>query len=334
MKYSEPIKVIEVRQKKVVFYLAKMKPSVLKLVANKSLSRYQNEDGLQREQNQEKIKDIEKYLSTDLMATFPNTIIVSLRDDLNTEKPLYKFDNNGDLLLSLDTEVANVIDGQHRLAAFNDKEDDFELPVSIFLDLSLGEQAKIFSIINSTQTKVSLDLVYENFFQSSIRSQEKVSFFIVKNLNDDTNSPWFKKIKTLSERKGRDMAQGSMAKFIHKNLLDEGKVFYNLYVSERDKDIYSIINNYFLAIKSIFPNEWKNENNDYILTKTTGFVGFMMFFIDILTTSGNQEFTQSFFESKILPAKIAIGKLDSKNYNSGAVGQGKLRRILKENLSN
>jgi len=35
-----------------------------------------------------------------------------------------------------------------------------------------------------------------------------------------------------------------------------------------------------------------------------------------------------------LPAKIAIGKLDSKNYNSGAVGQGKLRRILKENLSN
>lgn len=328
MKYTEPIKVIEVRQKNIVFYLAKMKPSILKLVANKSLSRYQNSEGLQRDPNPEKINDIKKYLLNDSNATFPNTIIISLRDDLDAEYPLYKFDDNGDLILSLNPEVANIIDGQHRLSAFNDQ-DDFELPVSVFLDLSLGEQAKIFATINSTQTKVSLDLVYEDFFQSSVRSMEKVSFYIVKNLNENPDSPWYNKIKTLSERKGRDLAQGSMAKFIHKNLLDSGKVFHKLFLEERDKDIYEIIKNYFLAIKNNFPQEWNNTGGQYILTRTTGFIAFMNFFIEILKISKNNELNIDFFVNKILSDKKVLGDLTSQNYASGVVGQAKLFKLLR-----
>ncbi len=333
MKYSEPIKVIEVRQKKVVFYLAKIKPSILRLVANKSLSRYKNAEGLQRDPNPEKINDIKNYLSSDALATFPNTIIISLRDDLNTEEPLYRFNDDGDLVLSLDPEVANIIDGQHRLSAFTDGDDDFELPVSIFLDLSLGEQAKLFAIINSTQTKVPLDLVYEDFFQSVARSPEKVSFYIVKNLNEDIDSPWFGKIKTLSERRGRDLAQGSMAKFIHKNLLSSGKIFNSMYTAERDKDMYEILKNYFSAMRNVFPSEWENINNEYILTKTTGFIGFMKFFVELLKTSKKDELTRSFFENIIFRARMEIGELTSKNYVSGAVGQAKLLGILKKNLS-
>lgn len=329
-KYSEPLKVIEVRQKNAVFYLAKIKPSVLKLISNKSLSRYQNSNGIQREPNPEKIVDIKNYILGDPLATFPNTIIISLRDDLSAESPLYKFNEEGDLLLSLDPEVANVIDGQHRLAALKDSEDDFELPVSIFLDLSIGEQAKLFAIINSTQTKVPLDLVYEDFFQSAERSPEKISFYIVKNLNEDEKSPWFSKIKTLSERKGRNLAQGSMAKYIHKNLLNPGKPLSHMYTLEREKDIYEILKNYFTAIKDTFPEEWEDLSGKYILTKTTGFVGFMLFFGDILKNSKNEKLTKEFFAKKISLSKEKIGGLTSADYPSGAVGQGRIRNLLNE----
>ena len=331
--YSNPIKVIEVKQKIGTFYLAKIKPSILKIIANKSLSRYKNSEGIQRDPNPEKIVEIKDYIRNDPLSTFPNTIIVSLRDDLDADNPSYKFDNNGDLLLLLDSGVANVIDGQHRLAAFDNEDEDFDLPVSIFLDLSIGEQAKIFAIINSTQTKVSLDLVYEDFFQSSSRSLEKVSFYIVKNLNEDVSSPWFGKIKTLSDRKDRDLAQGSMAKFIHKKLLSPNSVFSGLYNTERDKDMYVMLKNYFSAIKEIFPVEWKNDGNRYILTKTTGFVGFMMFFIDIISVSKKDELTSDFFKSKILPSKELLGNLTNDNYPSGAIGQRKLRNNLNGNFN-
>jgi len=331
MQYSTPLKVIEVQQKIGKFYLAKMKPSLLQLIANKSLSRYQNVKGIQRDPNPEKINDIQNYISTDPFAAFPNTIIISLRDDLDQENPLYKFDDNDDLLIALDPEVANIIDGQHRLAAFVGSDDSFELPVSIFLDLSLGEQAKLFAIINSTQTKVPLDLVYEDFFQSKIRTEEKASFYIVKKLNEDPDSAWYEKIKTLTERKGRDLAQGSMAKYIHKNLLSDGKILRPLYLAERDNDVYSILNNFFSAIKNTFPEEWENNiDRKSILKKTTGFNAFMKYFIWLLKNMDKKEdeLTTEFFSNKLNKAKVNLKSLTNDEYASGAVGQNLLWKHL------
>lgn len=83
--------------------------------------------------------------------------------------------------------------------------------MSIFLDISLGEQAKIFAKINSTQKKVDLSLVYDLFGMTEDRNPEKVAYYIVQHLNTEENSSWKGKIKTLADKNG-DLAQGSYGK--------------------------------------------------------------------------------------------------------------------------
>ncbi|MFC1615154.1 DGQHR domain-containing protein, partial [Patescibacteria group bacterium] len=256
-----------------------MTPEQLHMIANKNLSRYKYiESGIQRDISAKRTKDITTYLS-ESDATFPNTIIIAIRKNPANSEPTYKINKTLDILEK--DGVANILDGQHRLSGFSEDNNKFELPVAIFLDLSLGEQAKIFAKINSTQAKVSLDLVYELFDISEDRSKEKTSYAIVNELNTNTKSPWHDKIKTLSDRSG-DMAQGSFAKYIHKELIDKGKILENLYIDDRDEDLKNMISIFFTAVKNTFPMEWKNEDKKFILTKTTGFVGFMAFFKDLI----------------------------------------------------
>ncbi len=202
------------------------------------------------------------------------------------------------------------------------------------LDISLGEQAKIFAKINSTQKKVELSLVYDLFGMTEGRMPEKVAFYVVKHLNTENTSAWKNKIKTLSDRSG-DLAQGSMAKFIHKELLEKDEVFKKLYKEERDTDIKNILLNYFNAISETFPEVWKNQEGKYILTKTTGFNGFMLFFVSLVRLANNKKTPLSiaYFKSYFDKVKDKFTDFTSQNYPSGAVGQNKIRDILRTSLS-
>jgi DGQHR domain-containing protein len=333
MKYIE-LQYIEIKQNIGNFYITKMTPKQLHAIANKNLSRYRNaEEGIQRDLSEKRTKEIKKYLEEE-KATFPNSIILAVTSDPSLNKDSnYKIDADKISILNKDG-VVNIIDGQHRLSGLSADNENFELPVAIFLDLSLGEQAKIFSKINSTQSKVSLDLVYELFSLSKGRSPEKVAYSIVNTLNFEENSPWFKKIKTLSDRSG-DMAQGSFSKYIDKQFLSEGKLLANIYSEERDRDLLIMLKNYFNVFKDIFPVEWENINSKYILTKTTGFVGLMSFFGDLIKLSrkSNEAFTFEYCYSHIKNAKEFFQELNSHNYPSGATGQNKIKETLRKGLS-
>ncbi|OGI32212.1 MAG: hypothetical protein A2271_04100 [Candidatus Moranbacteria bacterium RIFOXYA12_FULL_35_19] len=331
------IRVIEVKQNIGNFFIGKMIPKDLHRIANKNLSRLKDlENGIQRDLQNKKVSEIKNYLKLE-DATFPNSIIISIQNNIAEENsPSYILDSDAGILkIKAQEDVANILDGQHRLNGFNENEENFELPVSIFLDLSLGEQAKIFAKINSTQKQVQLDLVYDLFGITDGKSCEKSAFYIVKHLNEELESAWYKKIKTLSDKSG-DLAQGSMAKYIHKELLEKNEIFKSLYNSDRDTDIKNILSNYFNAVKKTFPKEWENENKKYILTKTTGFNGFMNFFISVvrLASKTKSELSADYFYGYLVKVKDRFDPLISANYSSGVVGQNKIRDILRESLSN
>lgn len=335
MEYSKKLKTIRIKQNIGSFFLTKMTPFLLNKIANKNLSVYKDEiNGIQRERDKNKVNEIRKYLKEDTLASFPNTIIVAIRDDLNVEEPLFKFDEDENLSIAYEPDIANIIDGQHRLAGFDEHDDVFELPVAVFINLPLGEQAKLFAKINSTQTKVNLDIVYENFFKSDQRSREKTSFFIVKTLNEKPTSPWFGKIKTLSDR-GGDLAQGSMAKFIDKRLLDKNGPLHKLYLDQKDQEVFDILFNYFSAIKEVFPIAWENVSDNFILTKTTGFNGFMLYLIELLKINNTsyENMTVPYFVSKFESVRGEFKELTNINYPSGAIGQNKIRDILRNSLT-
>ena len=330
------VPVIRVQQKIGSFFLGKLTPKVLHVIANRNLARQKNaESGIQRELQEQKLSEIRGYLKTK-DATFPNSIIIAIQNNpLELERPYYIFDEERNTLKILySADVANVLDGQHRLNGFDQNDDTFELPVSIFLDISLGEQAKIFAKINSTQKKVDLSLVYELFGITEGRSYEKVAFFIVQHLNSDEGSAWKGKIKTLADKTG-DIAQGAMAKFYHKELFEKNTVFRKLYDEERDTDIKNILMNYFNAIAETFPEQWRNSERKYILTKTTGFNGFMLFLISIVRIASTQKnpLSKEYFMEYLHKVKKDFQEFTSENYPSGAIGQNKIRDILRKSLT-
>ncbi len=106
-----------------------------------------------------------------------------------------------------------VIDGQHRLWAFEDDSDakDFELPIVAFYGLDISWQAYLFWSINITPKKINASLAYdlypllraEDWLESDdnyIVYRETRAQEIIEALWSNPISPWYKKINMLGEK--------------------------------------------------------------------------------------------------------------------------------------
>jgi DGQHR domain-containing protein len=149
--------------------------------------------GIQRDLNEKRAEEIRQYVNS-FDASFPNTFIVSVKsEDILS-------DENGQLSIRAHEGAASIIDGQHRLAGFSDyKKNDFDLIVSIFIDLPLEDQAMLFATINLKQTKVNASLVYDLYGETKLRSPQKTCHNISKLLNEESSSPFFHRIKPLGK---------------------------------------------------------------------------------------------------------------------------------------
>ena len=118
-----------------------------------------------------------------------------------------------------------VIDGQHRLWAFDEEvgEGDFDLPVIAFVGLDLSWQAYLFYIINIKPTKINASLAFDLY--PLLRAEEWLTKFeghaiyretraqeLVDLLWSHPKSPWWHRINMLGERghrKGLIVTQAS-----------------------------------------------------------------------------------------------------------------------------
>ncbi|GJQ31281.1 MAG: hypothetical protein HBSAPP04_01200 [Ignavibacteriaceae bacterium] len=109
-----------------------------------------------------------------------------------------------------------IIDGQHRLWAFDDNNPDFskyEVPVVAFLGLDLSWQAYLFFTINIKPKKINRSLAYDLIPMLRVqewleRSFDKANVYketraqeIVESLWGIPSSPWHNRINMLGERK-------------------------------------------------------------------------------------------------------------------------------------
>ena len=350
---------IEIEQPLGKFLVAKVKASDLLKISyrdertfNKDLSDY---FGTQRGLKQQKINSIKKFLNT-RDATFPNTIIGALS---NSE--LYDYDSKNKILKVKISNVAEekafqVIDGQHRLWAF-EKEDlasDFELIVTLFLDADVEDQAYIFSIINTTQSRLDPSLATDLTELSKITTPENSVHSIAKKFNTKEGGPWVKSIKMIGKK---DLASQngiisqysfnkSILNYVYdkkessniRNILidndnnrtklkkiniDEKKyIFWKYYINSDELSLYIILNTYFNAVKNKFNNEWLNPN--YILCKTSGYAAIMSLFKDIYTLASNYEDLKNIdFYKTILDRDLKLEPIDFSNakYPAGKTGE-------------
>lgn len=246
------------------------------------------EEGVQRKESTDRVNKISKYCE-DPDATFPTPIIISVYQDVDITDDGHKFT----FKLREEERLGDVIDGQHRLLGIAKSGycERFKLPVALMFNMNVEEKAYVFSTINSTQTKVSMSLIYDLFDLSTKRSPQKTAHEIARSLNKMENSPFHNRLKMLGKKEANQffatLSQGTFVKqlltLISKNPDEDYSKMkrgiaiqsYNLpfrryFIDGRDDVILKILMNCFTALKRVFDKEWENPANN-VLWKTTGY---------------------------------------------------------------
>ena len=171
-------------------------------------------EGTQRILDDRRLNEIGAYIAR-YDSAFPNSIILAanfrdqdglLEEDEALRWSIKEEGNECTLEIPTSAKLASVIDGQHRLFAFQatalPPSEKLNIPLicSIFFDLQKPYQAQLFATINSTQKPVDKSLTYELFgYNLNEESEEfwspdKLAVFIARKLNVEADSPFHHRI--------------------------------------------------------------------------------------------------------------------------------------------
>jgi DNA phosphorothioation-associated DGQHR protein 1 len=209
---------IKINQPLSTFFLTKIAAKDLLQISFSEELQYKDEDGRlkgsQRKLDPNRLKEIARYIDSVEMA-FPNSIILAAnynKEDGEVTKDdqlRWRINENGDnsfkIIIPTNKPLAAVIDGQHRLKAFQyvskKERQALEIPCSIFFDLPNSYQAFLFATINGNQKKVDKSLALEQFgFNVEDEppkswTPEKLAVYFSRKLNLQKSSPLYQHIK-------------------------------------------------------------------------------------------------------------------------------------------
>ena len=334
------LEVIKIKQPIGDIYIAKINPQDLLSMSIVDRRRIEEDDeilGIQRELKKDKVLHIKSYLSS-IDATFPNSIIVNT----SSKHIINKKDDKLELAINDDSFI--IIDGQHRLEGFRDNiVSNFELIVTIFIDLEIDQQADIFSTINSQQTKVDPSLNLNLELNSNVYTPKKMMIEIAQSFNYDDSSPWYKGIKMLTSKTKGIISLSAFVKplleltypekdyyKIRNELMKQENIFptfntfqydvkkylfWEFYKKKDYESIYKILYNYFNALKVLLNQDWLNE--DSLLNKTTGYNAMIKLFKEISVYGLSKgDLSYEFFFNTLEPIQKLNGLINKDNYGT------------------
>lgn len=313
----EPVRAISVEQPIGVFFLASIPAKDLVKISWADLRHMEQEldryVGIQRELKPDRVTEIARFVNS-VDATFPTSVVLAVKDSCITfdEKTgtltLHEgVDETTGEVIPLE-RVANILDGQHRVEGLKGlvEHEVFDVPVSIFVEADIADQAYIFATVNLAQTKVNKSLVYDLLDYAKARSPQRSAHDIVVALDGAAKSPFYEKIKRLgTATPGRapgieTLAQATVVNSIlplisrdpeadRYDLAKNKKLHVreseyrstplrHLWVAERDIEIARILLEYFSAVKDRWPQAWESREKGAMLSRTNGFRAFAKFF--------------------------------------------------------
>jgi DGQHR domain-containing protein len=306
--------------------------------------------GIERPLSRSRVEEIKSYVKT-VDATFPTSIIVAVSSEDAS------FDSKTNTMkIRRDEKVAKVIDGQHRIAGLEGYDKgEFQLNLTIFIDMDMEDQAMVFATINLTQTRVSKSLMYDLYDFAKARSPQKTCHNIAKLLNSRDGSPFQNKIKILGLATGKPEESITQATFVERlmqyisrnpmldrDLLKRGKdierakgkdldilIFRNMFIDGRDGGIARNTWNFFKTVEKRWPEAWPVVKPGNILNRTNGFSALMSFLQDVYVHLDKPDII-SIEECYKIFRKIKISDDDftSEDYLPGTSGERKLYKDL------
>jgi len=132
----------------------------------------------------------------------------------------------------IDSHPIEIIDGQHRLWAFDElnSDEDFELPVVAFHGLDVAWQAYLFYVINIKPKKINTSLAYDLYpllreqdwlegGEAHIIYREARAQELTEALWSYPKSPWYQRINMLGETGGSQVRQASWVRSLTATLI-------------------------------------------------------------------------------------------------------------------
>lgn len=369
--FNESFPCIRIKQPIGEFYIASIKSKILRDITFTDVRRIEGERGfetylgIQRPLKENRVKEIQKYVESP-DACFPTAVILSIRgvcaefDEKTATMTLSSYEDEEDPNNNIHSNsIAQVIDGQHRIEGLrNYVRDDFEVNVSIFIDIDVAEQAHLFSTVNLAQTKVNKSLVYDLFDLAKARSPQKTCHNIAVTLDKHESSPFYQKIKRLgTSTEGRFNETITQATFVEalmkyisqdpisdRNLYMNKKkpsletnrktlesyIFRNMFIDEKDIDITDVIWNYFDAVKTRWPKAWEFNGRGLILNKTNGFKALMRFLKSAYLNIGSPGTvpTKEDFLSVLTKIDMQDNDFNTDSFKPGSSGESNLYKEL------
>lgn len=197
---------IPVSQHDSTFYIGKYDPRKLVKMTDPTIDVNTLQEA-QRPLDKKHLQEIADYASHDKQGMLPSSILIATKDTeklvLKTEtisgetKHYIVFPDSEEELAGYSNTI-DVIDGQHRLFAFDEKYRDpdfkdsekYELPFSIFITPTIFVRRKLFTITNEKQKAVSPNLLlYLKGMLGMLDSTEETYLPLVKEMNDENMSP-------------------------------------------------------------------------------------------------------------------------------------------------
>jgi DGQHR domain-containing protein len=302
-------KCLEVRQPIGTFYVGTMNFNQVTLISYADIRRIEDRDlerymGIQRPLEDHRVKELRQYVRT-VDSAFPTSVILAVRSEHA------QYDTaNGIMQIVKGTEIAKIIDGQHRIAGLlNYEGPPFQLNVTLFVDMDIEDQALLFATINLKQTKVSKSLAYDLYDFAVLRSPQKTCHNIAKMFNSRDGSPLKNRIKILGRATGKALEFLTQAilverliKYISLNPMRdrdlikrrqklprvgeyeerEGRlIFRNMFIDDRDEDIALVVWNLLTAAAKRWPTAWNTAETGYILNRSAGFSALMRVLPDV-----------------------------------------------------
>jgi DGQHR domain-containing protein len=309
--------------------------------------------GTQRDLSEDRVAEIRQYVTT-VDASFPTSVILAISSaDAELDQ------QQSQLKIRRDVNVAKIIDGQHRVAGLKDYSGaPFFVNVTIFLDMDLEDQAMVFATINLKQTKVSKSLAYDLYEFAKKRSPQKTSHNVAKLLNFEKSSPLEGRIKILGKASGRGLELITQATFVDrllrlitrdamgdKDKLKRGKplvpatleerrtlIFRNWFIAQRDAEIAKCLWNYFDAVRNTWQAAWDTSQRGMVLARTTGFAALMRLLPHVLGEPLDDHGkipSRQRFQAYFARVPLRSGDFTSARFVPGSSGESELLRALR-----
>lgn len=366
---------LEIRQPVGLFYGCVIPAQSLLEICRFDFRRIEENDGvkeflgIQRKLSKPRVKEIRQYIATQ-DASFPTSIVINVDQRCASVETIdgrehlvlksYMDPENEKNVIAF-REIATIIDGQHRLKAFEGTDFNWDLSVNVIIGADPGTQAMLFSKVNLAQTKVNKSLVYDLFSLDKGRSPEKTAHEIAVNLNEMEESPLFERIKRLGTATdgvfGETLSQATVVRgylpYISKDpMMDrdigrrsgvfpergqkdfERRIFYPAFAANRDEEILLTILHYFQAIQQRWPEAWDNTGTGAMLSRTNGYNAFIRFLKDayLHVTSKPRVIKREEFSKLLEKVPLTDADFNTDRYQPGSGGASSLYADLAETI--